>query len=95
MRHHPVFNADLLKAYTESPPEFANRTPPRPPPELVDGEEEYEVERIVDFRMFGRTPKWLVAWKGYGADDNTWQTKSELKHAKTALADFEASRKDG
>lgn len=95
MRHHPVFNADLLKPYTASPPEFEHRTPPRPPPELVEGEEEYEVERILDFRMFGRTPKWLVAWKGYTMDDCTWEPKSSLRNAKTAMADFEASRKDG
>lgn len=95
MRHHPVFNADLLKAYKDSPPEFEGRTPPRPPPEVVEGEEEYEVERILDFRMFGRTPKWLVAWKGYTMDDCTWEPKSSLKHAKNAMAEFEASRKDG
>jgi len=92
MRQHPVFNADLLRPYVESPPDFGDRTPPRPPPDLVDGEEEYEVERILDFKMFGRTPKWLVLWKGYALEDATWEPKKALLNAADALAEFESTR---
>jgi len=93
MRQHPVFNADLLRPYKESPPEFGHRTPPRPPPDLVDGHEEYEVEKILDYKMVGRTPKWLVQWKGYTLDDTTWEPRASLKNAKEILAEFEARRK--
>jgi hypothetical protein len=48
MHQHPVFNADLLKPYKPSPSMFPNRTPPQPPPILVDDNEEYEVDNILD-----------------------------------------------
>ena len=92
MHQHPVFNADQLKTYTPSPPIFSGRTPPRPPPLLVDGTEEYEVESILDYKIDRKTPKWLVKWKGYPLDDATWETKTALKHAKDILSAFEANR---
>ena len=39
---HPVFHIDLLTPYCETPTHRPNYQ--RPPPELVDGAEEYEVE---------------------------------------------------
>ena len=45
-RIHPVFHIDLLTPYQETPMHGANYQ--RPPPDLVDGEEEYEVEKVVD-----------------------------------------------
>lgn len=92
MRQHPVFNVDLLRPYKESPPEFGDRVPPRPPPELVDGVQEYEVEKILDYKVFRKTPKWLVQWKGYPLEDATWEPKSSLGNAEDALKEFEASR---
>jgi len=41
---HPVFHTSLLMPYTETPSHEPNFT--RPPPDLIDGEEEYEVEQI-------------------------------------------------
>jgi hypothetical protein len=43
-RIHPVFHIDLLSPYRET--EIHGRNYQRPPPELVDNEEEYEVENI-------------------------------------------------
>ena len=42
---HDVFHADLLTPYHETELHGPNFT--RPPPDLIDGEEEYEVEEIV------------------------------------------------
>jgi hypothetical protein len=38
-----------------------------PPPDLIEGEPEYEVEQIIDARKKGRTEKleYLLRWKGY------------------------------
>jgi hypothetical protein len=41
---HPVFHTSLITPYTETPLHGPNFT--RPPPDLIDGEEEYEVEQI-------------------------------------------------
>ena len=43
---HNVFHASLLSPYHETTAHGPNFS--RPPPELIDGEEEYEVERIVN-----------------------------------------------
>jgi hypothetical protein len=62
---HPMFHVDLLTPYRET--EFHSTNYDKPPPDLIDGEEEYEVERIVASRRFGRGHKlqYLVKWKGY------------------------------
>jgi hypothetical protein len=43
---HDVFHTDLLTPYRETPTHGANYQ--RPPPDLVEGVEEYEVERVLD-----------------------------------------------
>jgi hypothetical protein len=48
---HPVFHINLISAYTETQAHGPNFT--RPPPDLIDGEEEYEVEQIRSHRTWG------------------------------------------
>jgi hypothetical protein len=43
---HDVFHTDLLTPYRETPTHGANYW--RPPPDLVDGVEEYEVKKVLD-----------------------------------------------
>ena len=43
-----------------------------PTPTLVDGEEEYEVEKILNSRFHYRHLEYLVQWKGYDAGQNMW-----------------------
>jgi hypothetical protein len=50
---HDVFHASLLSPYHETTAHGPNFT--RPPPDLIDGEEEYEVERIINHRRHGRS----------------------------------------
>src|SRR6266850_374602 len=47
----------------------------RPPPDLIDGEAEYEVELIKSHRHHGQARKlqYLIKWKGYPESDNTWE----------------------
>jgi len=64
--------------------------PPPPEPVTVDGEEEYEVDHIQDSKMFGRTLKYLIRWKGYGEGEETWEPAKNLAHAPEKVADFHA-----
>ena len=57
-RLHPVFNVVKLTPAPPDPIVGRRRTPP-PPPELIDGEEEYVVEEILDSRMFWRKLQYL------------------------------------
>ena len=82
-----MFHIDLLTPYHETDIHGANFT--QPPPDLVDGEEEYEVEEILDSRKYGRGRKvqYLVKWKGYPSSDNQWVNWDDM-HAEEALAKF-------
>ena len=75
---HPVFHIDLLTPYRETIMHGANYQ--RPPPDLVDNTEEYEVEKILDSRLFGRRRRlqYLVKWKGYPDSDNMWVDKDDV-----------------
>ena len=54
MRIHPVVNVNQVKKYHSSLQ--------RPPPIKIDGEEEYEVENILDHRRSGSGYQYLVSW---------------------------------
>src|SRR5712672_1327686 len=77
---HDVFHASLLTPYRETTAYGPNFI--KPPPDLIDGEEEYEVEAVLNHRMFGRQRQvqYLIKWKGYPHSDNTWEP-SENVHA--------------
>jgi hypothetical protein len=90
---HPVFHIDLLMPYHEMPIHSANYQ--RPPPDLVEGEEEYEVETVLVSRRFGRGKKlqYLVKWKGYPDSDNQWINKEDI-FADDAIREFKNSNPD-
>ena len=75
---HPVFHIDLLTPYRETITHGANYQ--RLPPDLVDNEEEYEVEKILDSQLFGRHKRlqYLVKWKGYPDSENMWVDKDDV-----------------
>jgi hypothetical protein len=82
-----VFHVDLLTLYVET--EFHGPNYMRPPPDLIDGEEEYKVESILKSRRYSRGCKvqYLVKWKGYADSDNEWVNWDDM-HANEALEEF-------
>ena len=68
----------------------------RPPPEVQadsNGDSVFEVERIVAQRKRGRSVEYLVAWKGYPPEENTWERRAALGEAAEALAEFEHNQR--
>jgi Chromo (CHRromatin Organisation MOdifier) domain len=61
----------------------------RPPPDLIEDAEEYEVETIVNHRHFGRKQQlqYLIKWKGYPDADNTWESADHV-HAPTLVQTY-------
>ena len=55
----------------------------------VEGVEEWEVERILNKRKIREVEKYLVRWKGFTAERDTWERREDLENAKEALAEFE------
>jgi hypothetical protein len=90
---HPVFHIDLLTPYKETIMHGPNFT--RPTPELIDGEEEYSVEKILDSRHFGRRRRlqYLVKWEGYPDAENMWVDKDDV-FADDKVREFKASNPD-
>ena len=70
-RIHPVFHVSKLKPYKAS-----GRVQPPPVPIEIEGELEYEVERILDKRINKQSRRrdsveYLVKWLGYGHEHNS------------------------
>ena len=89
MKIHNVFHMDLLNPYHETRAYGENY--PQPPPELIDGEEEFEVEDIISDRKHGRNriQQYLVKWKGYPASENSWVNANDL-HAPEILTRYKS-----
>ncbi|QRV84680.1 Retrotransposable element Tf2 protein [Ceratobasidium sp. AG-Ba] len=86
LRVHPVFHTALVSLKKEDP---FGRDPPQPPAEVTpDGEEEYEVEKILDSRKQRNQIQYLVHWKGYGPESNTWEPIEHLDTAMGAVKKF-------
>ena len=56
------------------------------------GQDVYEVEAILQRRKLGRSVEYLVAWKGYPADVNSWEPASGLTGARDAIVKFNSSQ---
>jgi hypothetical protein len=84
---HDVFHASLLSPYRETMRHGPNFS--RPPPDIVDGEEEQEIKKIIDHCHFGRSRvlQYLVKWKGFPESDNEWVTPQYM-HASSLLKDY-------
>ena len=90
---HPTFNIDKLKRYRDGTVLFPHRPQPfdRPPPVAQadsNGDEVFEVERITAQRKRGRRLEYLVRWRGYPPEEDTWEPSASLRNAKNALADY-------
>jgi transposase InsO family protein len=85
-RLHPVFSVVKL---TEAPvdPIIGRKPKPPPPPVLIEGEPEYEVEEILNSRMFRRRFEYLVKWRGYGPEESSWEPRQNI-HAPQLVAKF-------
>ena len=75
---HNIFHAILLRPYMENETHGANF--PQPPPELLEGEEVYEVESIIRHRQRGQGHQYLMKWKGYPITDVTSESKSAFSN---------------
>lgn len=87
LKWHGVFHVSLLKPYRDG-----GTVIPPPLPEVIEGEVEYEVESILDHRLVGngkrRKSQFLVRWKGYGPEHNSWEPEAHLTRCKEAIREY-------
>ena len=91
---HDMFHIDLLTPYCETLTHGANYQ--RPPPDLIDGVEEFEVEKVLDSRRHGRGRKlqYLIKWKGYPDSDNQWVNWDDANESLDAIRDLKRLNPD-
>jgi hypothetical protein len=97
---HPVFHISKLREFVGTDPSrFPNRSAQssRPPANIVNDNEEYEVEAIRDSRIKRWTDKkmykqYLVKWKGYPEWENTWEWEDTLVKSKDLVDEYESSQ---
>ena len=83
MRIHPVFHASRLMPYTGS----KQRAPPGPT--IVDGNDEWDVEKIMDSRVKDGQLEYLVHWEGYPHEEDTWEpVDNVLPNSKKLVNEF-------
>jgi len=74
---HPVFNVVKL---TLAPDDLitGRKMENYPLPIVINGEAEWEVEEILDSRWHQRRFQYLIKWKGYSHEHNSWESTSEV-----------------
>ena len=68
---HPVVNVSRIKQYVD---QVHGQRKEAPQPVEVEGEEEWEVEKILNKRKVRGKDKFLVRWKGFMAEGDTWES---------------------
>lgn len=95
MRCHDTFNVDLLKRHIPPDPRFGEREPSAPAPVLVDGEEEWEVEKVLQHRYYKHHLQYFVKWRGFPIEEASWQPHRNLKNAKDLVQEYIDSHLNG
>ena len=87
---HPVFHTALLTPYHQNNVHRPGQ--PLPPPEIIQGEEEYKVESIITHQVNHQGLQYLIKWKGYGHQENKWIHADKLsRHASNLIAEYQAT----
>ena len=58
-------------------------------PVEVKSVEEWEVEKVLNKKKMRRVEKYLIWWKGFTAEEDTWKRRENLKNAEELIEEFE------
>jgi hypothetical protein len=85
---HDVFHASLLTPYRKTEAHGANFL--EPPPDIIDGEDEYKVEQVLDSKKMGQKQRlhYLIQWKGYSEAHDTWEPEENVRHVADLVRAF-------
>lgn len=88
---HDVFNITNLRKYHTSD---LNPSLPGPLPDIIDDNEEYEIEKILDERTHYKKLQYLCQWKGYPPEQAQWVMATDMDNAKQLVTDWLAHKAD-
>jgi Chromo (CHRromatin Organisation MOdifier) domain len=85
---HNTFHTTLLHPYQMT--KLYGKEFTEPPPDLIAGHEEWEVEKVLASRCQGRWKKlqYLIRWKGFSEAHDSWEPPENLENAHKAIKDF-------
>jgi hypothetical protein len=88
---HNVFHASLLTPYIET--ELHGQNFPEPPPEIIEGDPEFEVEQIVGSRWIGKKKslQYKIRWKGYPPAHDSWEPAAQV-HTPKLIKRFQKTK---
>jgi len=58
-------------------------------PVEVEGIEEWEVEKVLNKKKMRGVEKYLIWWKGFTAEGDTWERRENLKNVEELIEEFE------
>jgi hypothetical protein len=93
-RNHSLKYNIQVKAAAKTPPKQAKR---RGRPPKSEKEKEWEVEYVVDKKIDSKSQEtsYLVKWKNYPEDSNTWEPEANLGNCQRVIRLFEAQQVSG
>jgi len=83
---HPVVNVSRIYRYVG---QVEGQKKEQPAPVIIEEKEEWEVKQILNKRKVRGKDKYLVRWKGFTAELDTWEGRENLKNAQEAIKEFE------
>ena len=83
---HPVVNVSRVWLYK---PQVEGQKKIPPKLLIIEGQEEFEVEKILNKRTIREKEKFLVRWKGYMVEEDTWENRENLENTKELVEEFE------
>ena len=86
MRIHPVVNVSQIVRYRE---QVKGQKKEEGKPVEVDRVEEWEVEKVLNKKKIRGVEKYLIWWKRFTAEGDTWERKENLKNAEKLIEEFE------
>ena len=86
MRIHPVVNVSWIARYKE---QVKGQKKEEEKLVEVEGVEEQEVEKILNKKKMSGVEKYLVQWKGFTAEGDTWEGRDNLKNTEELIEEFE------
>jgi len=82
---YPVVNISRVHLYKD---QVKGQKKILPKPVIIKGEKEFEVEKILNKRVIRGKEKFLVQWKGYIAEVDTWESRENLGNVKELVEEF-------